>query len=190
MIVYTWKRLPLLSALCGLALLAVSPAEAQLNGSHTLGDFGVNSGTQPAPGFYAALFYYNYDTDTINDADGSGITLAPGNARSLDAVAIAPMVWWVSNAKLFGANYGMMVVLPWANTSIEAPAFGLDDTVDTSFADVMIRPLDLGWHTERTDVKRRPADLRAHGPVRTGRRRQYREGHVDVRAVRGGDVLL
>ena len=53
-----------------LLLLAV-PAQAQLNGSHTPGDFGVQSGSQPAPGFYAALFYLRYDADTIKDADGN-----------------------------------------------------------------------------------------------------------------------
>ena len=34
------------------------------------------------------------------------------------------MLWYVSKAKLFGANYGAMVVLPFANASLEAPAFG------------------------------------------------------------------
>jgi len=36
------------------ALLA-TPAQAQFNGSHTLGDFGVQSGTQPAPGAMAVF---------------------------------------------------------------------------------------------------------------------------------------
>ena len=45
-----------------------------------------------------------------------------------------------------------MVVLPFANASLEAPAFQLDDTVDTGFADMLIRPIDLGWHTPRADV--------------------------------------
>ena len=46
-----------LTIACGLTLLFATPARAQLNGSHTLGDFGVQSGSQPAPGFYTALFY-------------------------------------------------------------------------------------------------------------------------------------
>ena len=61
----------------GLTLLLAVPAQAQLNGSHTLGDFGVQSGSQPAPGFYAALFYLRYDTDTIKDADGNIVRLSP-----------------------------------------------------------------------------------------------------------------
>jgi hypothetical protein len=86
------KRLMLLgAAACGLILLSVPPAQAQLNGSHTLGDFGVNSGTQPGPGFYAALFYLHYGTDTIKDADGDTVRLATNSPSSLGVSAIAPM---------------------------------------------------------------------------------------------------
>ena len=58
----------------------------------------------------------------------------------------------MSKAKVLGANYGVMVVLPLANASLEAPAFELGETIDTSFADMVVRPLDLGWHTKRADV--------------------------------------
>jgi hypothetical protein len=141
----------LLGAACGFTLLSAVPARAQLNGSHTLGDFGVNSGTQPAPGFYTALFYVHYGTDTIKDVDGNTVRLAPDNPASIGVSAFAPMVWYVSKAKLLGANYGAFVVLPFANASLEAPAFALAETVDTSFSDMLIRPLDLGWHTKRAD---------------------------------------
>ena len=69
-----------------MALLLAVPAQAQLNGSHSLGDFGVQSGSQPAPGFYAALFYYHYGTDTIRNADGNTVRLSPerpGQYRAL-----------------------------------------------------------------------------------------------------------
>ena len=109
------------------------PAHAQLNGSHTLGDFGVQSGSQPQPGFYAALFYLRYDTDTIKDADGDIVGLSQASPASLAVGAVAPMVWYVSKAKLLGANYGAMVVFPFANASLEAPAFQLSDTWTRAF---------------------------------------------------------
>lgn len=135
-----------------MTLLCAATAQAQLNGTHPVGDFGVQSGTQPQPGFYASLFYYRYDTDTIKGADGNTIRLAPEVPGSIDIGAVAPILWYVSKAKVLGANYGIMAVLPWANGSLEAPAFGLGRTIDTGFADLMIRPLDLGWRTERADV--------------------------------------
>jgi hypothetical protein len=128
------------------------PARAQLNGSHSLGDFGVQSGSQPQPGFYAALFYLRYDTDTIKDADGNTVRLSQDSPGSVAISAAAPILWYVSKTKVLGANYGALLVLPWANASLEAPAFAISNTVGTSFADMAIRPLDLGWHTKRADT--------------------------------------
>ena len=34
--------------------------------------------------------------------------------------AAAPIPWYVSKTKFLGANYGALLVLPWANASIEA----------------------------------------------------------------------
>jgi hypothetical protein len=158
------RRLTLLAKACGLLLLLAVPAQAQLNGSHTLGDFGVQSGSQPQPGFYAALFYLRYDADTIKDADGNIVRLSPTAPGSIEVAAVAPLAWYVSKAKILGANYGAMVVLPLANASIEAPAFAIGETVDTSVSDLLVRPLDLGWHTARADVS---AGLQLYAP--TGR---------------------
>ena len=133
-------------------LLAAAPADAQLNGSHSLGDFGVQSGSQPQPGFYAALFYFRYDTDTIKGRDGNIIRPAPDSPGNIGLAAAAPILWYVSKARVLGANYGVMVVFPWANGALEAPAFTVGETVDASFADVLIRPVDLGWHRKGADV--------------------------------------
>ncbi len=127
-------------------------ARAQLNGSHSLGDYGVQAGSQAQPGFYTALFYLRYDTDTIKNVDGNTIRPFPDSPASTAVTAAAPLLWYVSKAKVLGANYGVLVVLPWANASVEVPAFALSDTVDSSFADMLVRPLDLGWHAKRADV--------------------------------------
>ena len=146
------RRLMVPAVACGLTLLFAIPAQAQLNGSHSLGDFGVQSGSQPQPGFYAALFYLRYDADTIKDADGNVVRLSPSAPGSIAVAAVAPLAWYVSKAKILGANYGAMMVLPFANASIEAPAFAFGETIDTSVSDLLVRPLDLGWHTPRADV--------------------------------------
>ena len=79
--------------LCGLMVVLARPADAQLNGSHSLGDFGVQSGSQPQPGFYTALFYFRYDTDTIKDKDGDIIRPAPNSPGSIGLTAVAPILW-------------------------------------------------------------------------------------------------
>ena len=145
------------------ALLA-TPAQAQFNGSHTLGDFGVQSGTQPAPGFYASAFCYRYSADTLKDRNGDTVSLSPGSWGGLGIDAYAPILWYVSQHKVLGANYGAMAVFPWANGALEAPVFGLDQKTGTHFADVYLRPIDLGWHASKADIT---AGFRVYAP--TGR---------------------
>ena len=141
-----------LGAFVALGTLLATPAQAQLNGSHTLGDFGVQSGTQPGPGFYAALFYYRYSADTLKDRNGDPVALSPDAGGSLGIDAYAPIFWYVSKHKILGANYGAMAVIPWANGTLEAPIFGLDQNTGTRFADMYLRPVDLGWHTGKADI--------------------------------------
>lgn len=147
-----WVRALLTGVACMVAIVVASPARAQLNGSHSLGDFGVNSGTQPAPGLYGALFYLHYGSDTIKDADGNEVSISPGTPSSIGVNALAPMLWWVTDKKLFGANYGAFIVFPFANAALEAPFFGVGEEVGTSLSDVLIRPIDLGWHHDRYDI--------------------------------------
>jgi hypothetical protein len=165
------KRFFLLGMVCGLTLLLAAPARAQLNGSHLLGDFGVNSGSQPQPGLYAALIYLRYDTDEIKDADGNTVRPFPESPGSVAINAVAPLLWYVGKAKVLGASYGAFVAFPLANSSLEAPAIALSETVDTSFADMLVRPIDLGWHATRADVS---AGLQFYPP--TGR---YERGGSD-----------
>ena len=84
------RRLRFLGAACGLTLLLAVPVQAQLNGNHSLGDFGVQAGTQPRPGFYAALFYTRTDTDTIKDADGNTVRLSPDSPGASTCRLVLP----------------------------------------------------------------------------------------------------
>ena len=138
--------------LVGLVTLVATPAYAQLNGENLLGDNGVKSGSQPAPGLYLSGLYYFYNTDTIKDADGNRITLDPSQTGSQKLHVIAPVFVYVSKAKVLGANYGAMAVLPFANGALEAPAFALDESLSTGAADMYLVPIQLGWHTPRADI--------------------------------------
>ena len=135
----------------GLLLTLCAPSRAQLAGSHTLGDYGVQAGSQPGPGFYNVIFYYQYSTDTIKDADGN--TVRPlGSPPSTVATAIADYLYFVSRPTIAGAHYGALVALPWVNGTLEAPAFTLSEDTGTRFGDIMIRPIELGWHAKRADT--------------------------------------
>lgn len=136
----------------GITLLSAGRAEAQLNGSHLLGDYGVLAGTQPAPGVYTALLYYRYATDTIKNRNGEKISLSPDEPGSVALNAYAPLVVYVSRAKVLGASYGALATFPWINGSIEVPAVSLSGELATKYTDMLIRPIELGWHVARADV--------------------------------------
>lgn len=145
-------RLPrVVSIAGGLVLALCAPARAQLAGSHTLGDYGVQAGSQPGPGFYNVVFCYQYSADTIKDVDGN--TVRPlGSPPSTVATAISDYIYFVSRSTIAGAHYGALVALPWVNGTLEAPAFTMSEDTGTRFGDIMIRPFELGWHAARADV--------------------------------------
>jgi hypothetical protein len=133
-------------------LLAALPARAQLNGENLLGDMGVKSGTQPEPGVYVASIYYRYFADSIKGPDGESVTFDPTQAGSQTIHAAVPLVIYVSSKKLFGANYGMMAVMPFANGALEAPGLGLSEKASTGPSDLYVMPVQLGWRLPKADI--------------------------------------
>jgi hypothetical protein len=145
------------SRICSLLLtLAVagtaSPAYAQLNGENLLGDMGVKSGTQPAPGLYVGNVYYRYKTDTIKGPDGSTMIFDPTRSGSQTINAAVPLVVYVSKKKLLGGNIGMVAVVPIASGALEAPGLGLSESASTGLSDLYVMPLQLGWQKRRFDA--------------------------------------
>jgi hypothetical protein len=130
----------------GLLLLA-SPAIAQLNGHNLRGDFGMQAGTQPPPGFYAGLIYAHYDVDDLRDRNGDSL---PTDAN-INVDAVAPFLYWVSNFEILGAQYGFFTAPSWANTALESPGLGVTGKTDWGFGDLFVQPINLGWHIDRAD---------------------------------------
>ena len=146
-------RKPFISSVAlALAVLIATPALAQLNGENLLGDFGVKSGSQPAPGIYTGFLYYRYKAKTIKDKNGDDLTLDPEQPGSQTLNAFVPMFIYVSETKLLGGNYGMMAVVPVANGGLEAPGFGFESDIDTGFGDLYVMPFQLGWQKPRADI--------------------------------------
>jgi len=146
-----WPRFAAAALACAFILGFVAPAHAQLMGHNTKGDFGLQSGTQPEPGFYLSGMFVRYDGDTINDRDGNSIALDPDEKGELDINAIALGFWWVSPWKILGANYGAMAFPAWANNKFQAPILGVEKKTDLGFSDLYVQPVNLGWHTSRAD---------------------------------------
>ena len=134
------------------AILCAAPARAQLNGENLLGDMGVKSGTQPEQGVYISTIYYRYFTDSIKDPNGNKVNIDPSGQASQTINAGMPAVYWVTPKKVFGANFGMMAVLPIAKGSLEAPGLGFSEKASAGLSDVYVMPAQLGWHFKRADA--------------------------------------
>jgi hypothetical protein len=132
--------------------MVAAPAYAQLNGENLLGDMGVKSGSQPAPGFYLGNVYYRYGSDTIRDPDGRSLGLDPtGEARQTIQAAV-PMAIYITKKKVLGAHFGMMAVMPFATGSLEAPGFGVSDSASIGASDIYVMPAQLGWRGRKFDA--------------------------------------
>lgn len=126
-------------------------AHAGYLGHNGLGDFGLQSGTQPDPGLYLSLMYLRYDSDTLRNRDGDSISLDPNNPGSITVNGYVAGIWYVTNLKIVGANYGFMILPGFTNNQLEAPILGLVQKTDFGLADLYIQPINLGWHTRRAD---------------------------------------
>ena len=134
------------------ALAMATPAYAQLNGENLLGDLGIKSGTQAEPGLYISSLYYRYDADSINGPDGRAIPFDPTGTGNQTIQAGMHVLLYVTPWKVFGANYGMMAVMPFANGSLEAPGLSLSEKASTGASDLYVLPIQLGWHLKRADI--------------------------------------
>ena len=165
------KRLLMTLAIPAWLCVGAGSIQAQFNGHNSLGDFGLLSGSQPAPGFYAAAFYYRYGTDAVRNRNGDRLGFEVGDPSNLTVSAFAPILWYVSGAKVLGANFGVMAVLPLANIALEVPILDRASKTGTAIGDLYIQPVNLGWHSDRADFT---AGLGVFAP--TGR---YEDGADD-----------
>jgi hypothetical protein len=121
-------------------------AEAQLNGFNIKGDQGLKAGSQaPASVYFGAPLDW-YSADTIKNRDGRAISTTGEVGLFLGG----PLLNVVLPKTILGANYGFMVVVPFANARIELPR--LDDNPGPGLSDLYVQPINLGWHTSRVDV--------------------------------------
>ena len=132
--------------------LSAAPAFAQFNGENLLGDVGIKSGTQPEPGLYLGNVYYRYRTETIRGKNGNKLTFDPTGEGGQTIQAAVPLAIYVTKWKLFGANVGMMAVMPFGNGALEAPGLGILEEASTGASDAYFVPFQLGWHTKRADI--------------------------------------
>src|SRR5271169_3015925 len=114
-------RLKLSILTCTLAC-SLLPLMAQQRGQYMPGQYGLNAGVLPAPGFTYADMNINYDSSTLNGANGKSTPVT----GSYNVWAIENIFYYVPNFKFAGGNLGFMVSFPTlANGSLAIPEYGV-----------------------------------------------------------------
>jgi len=109
------------------------------------GDYGLSAGTQPSPGWDAAVQYNYYNPDKLITSDGTAI-----HGVAINQSNVQLSFQWVSKTTVWGAHYGAMVSIAWSNTVIATPALSRKTT--WGFSDSYVQPANLGWHFSRVDA--------------------------------------
>lgn len=130
------------AVLVAAAVLAIA-ASASAQQLILKGSFGMNGGVMPPPGLYAGMFGgFSWTDEVVGPAPDKTVVHGP----SVDQQVFGPMVQYVSDFKIFGANYGAMAVIPVANIAFDFPRLDLNDSSGLALSQVWIVPVMLGWH--------------------------------------------
>jgi hypothetical protein len=122
------------------------------------GEFGMKAGVMPPPGLYAGMFGWGNFADELVGPDKNSI-----EGPELDQYAFGPLVQYVSNLCIFGANYGALVAVPFANTALDFPHLDVDDSTGTALSQLWVIPVMLGWHiTDPLPLAPGGADMTFH----------------------------
>jgi len=132
-------------------LISTISVKAQFKGGNALGDYGIGGGSQPGPGLYASAFYYHYHTDKVLNSEGEQVLALPSDPGEIGVNALAGILWWVTDYKILGGNYGVMATFSFTNAALDIPVFGLNETSSLAFGDMYIQPINLGWNTTKFD---------------------------------------
>jgi hypothetical protein len=128
------------------SLIALSrPALAQQVGHYIGGFTGLENGTSPPPGFYAAAFGLVEPVDSIKGPNGNTVLKPDINVGG--AIAAYSMTL---PKKILGGYYGWAFMVPVLNTRFNSNLFNATD-VSAGLSDILFEPINLGWAKGHAD---------------------------------------
>ena len=120
---------------------------SQETGHYTPGVQGIKVGSLPPPGFYYIMHNVYYSADTYYDGNGDKAAIN----FDINVFANVHRFLYVWEDVIFGANYGVHVLIPTTYTDISIGAFGVNDS-KYGVGDIVIEPILLAWNKPRYDV--------------------------------------
>lgn len=167
-------------------LTASLPLAAQQKGQYMPGQFGLNAGILPSPGFTYVNMEINYDTSTLNDANGNALPAKP----SLNLWAIENIFCYVPNTKFLEGNLGFAIIVPTiANGSLTLEQVNISGTT-WGLADTWVQPFTVGWQLKRADIQVGDAIMTPTGRYSPGALNNIGSGYFGNHVVMGITVYL
>jgi hypothetical protein len=140
----TLRALSRLLPLVALAALSLNSRGQQLG--HYIGGFtGLENGTAPPPGFYGAAMGMVQPIDSIKGPNGN--TVVKPDLNVAGAINVFSLT---TEKKVFGADYGMMFMVPVLNTRFNSNLFNAS-AESAGLSDVLFEPIYLGWTTPKAN---------------------------------------
>jgi hypothetical protein len=134
-------------------LIVSAPSSmAQQKGQYVPGQYGLNAGIAPDPGFTYASLNINYSADSLKDSGGNSV---PGITGTYGFWVTENIFYYVPAKKILGGHFFTMASLNLANGSLTADItpvqFGLNGGGE-GMADTWVQPANLAWNFKRADV--------------------------------------
>ena len=151
---------------CRIRHLVIATALALLGRSRSIvaqqkpqwmpGQYGLNAGILPSPGFTFANITINYNAGAFNGPNGNAIPVT----GTYNVWAVENIFFWVANQRVLGGNLGGYVMFPTPATgSLDAdirnpnlPNLSASGG-GAGLADLFLQPVNLGWHLNRADLQ-------------------------------------
>jgi hypothetical protein len=133
-------------------LCHVAATRAQQKGQWVPGQYGLNAGVIPDPGFTYANMAVNYSAGQLNDSNGNARPLITG---TYSFWVDENLFFYVPKYKFLGGYFAPYISINIANGSLVAGIAGTNLGVSgggVGLADTYVQPLNLGWHLKRADV--------------------------------------
>jgi hypothetical protein len=148
-----------------LSLVVVIPflsSQAQQLGHYIGGFTGLENGSSPPPGFYAAAFGLAEPVNSIKGPDGKTVLKPDINVGGV--IAAYSMT---TRKKLLGGNYAWAFMVPVLNTRFNSNLFNAS-AESAGVSDILFEPLRLGWTRGEPITRSTTAStLRAENSTRT-----------------------
>ncbi|HKV77646.1 MAG TPA: transporter [Candidatus Sulfotelmatobacter sp.] len=166
------------------------PSSAQQKGQWVPGQFGLNAGVIPQPGFTYQNLALNYSADALNDANGNGLPRITGTYQ----------FWVDENIFVFVPKYKFLggYFSPWAsvnlaNGSLVAELVGTilsGNGGGEGLADTVVAPFNMGWHFSRLDLSAGYAFVAPTGRYTFGARDNVGSGYWGNNLISGATFYV